>query len=58
MNSDALRNAIARAAREAVFRNTARTVRLPLKDVPEGPGHLATLPSIRTIFPGARNWMN
>jgi hypothetical protein len=38
---DTLRNALARAAREAVFRNTSKTVKLPLKDVPDGPGHLA-----------------
>jgi hypothetical protein len=34
MSSDALRNAIARAAREAVFGNTSKTVKLPLKDIP------------------------
>jgi hypothetical protein len=39
--TDALRNAQARAAREAVFRDTSKKVKLPLKDVPDGTGHLA-----------------
>jgi hypothetical protein len=52
--TDALRNALARAAREASMRNQSKMVRLPLKDVPEGPGHLAK--SSDYIYSNALSW--